>query len=90
MFSPDGYEKSVLRGKATVSRRVFRPVGAGQFPNSYPRLAPWAAFLCRFAALWAIGSAELCSDTNSGVRSVPRAGASGLRGHRGLNFVIFC
>jgi hypothetical protein len=39
------------RSQQIVSRPVFRPAGAQQFPTSDPRLAPWAAFLRRFAAL---------------------------------------
>jgi len=30
---------------------ICRPAGAGLFPAFYPRLAPWAAFLRRFAAV---------------------------------------
>jgi len=33
-----------------VSQVVFRPAGARRFPTSYPRFAPWAVFLRRFAA----------------------------------------
>ncbi|HXR16825.1 MAG TPA: glycosyltransferase family 39 protein [Terriglobales bacterium] len=45
---------TVLRGNVreeeTVPGAIFRPDGAQQLPTSYPRLAPWAAFLRRFAA----------------------------------------
>jgi len=30
--------------------RLCRPFGAGRFLHAHPRLAPWAAFLRRFAA----------------------------------------
>src|ERR1700674_1812311 len=37
--------------KESVSQLFFRPAGARRFYASYPRLAPWAVFLRRFAAI---------------------------------------
>jgi 4-amino-4-deoxy-L-arabinose transferase-like glycosyltransferase len=46
-LTPDVRKK---RDRETASQSVFRPAGAERFPISHPRLAPWAAFLRRFAA----------------------------------------
>ena len=35
----------------SVSQPIFRPSRARAFPTTFPRLAPWAAFLRRFAAI---------------------------------------
>ena len=43
-FLPASRTKSVVRF-------LFRPSGAGSFSRPLPRLAPWAAFFRRFAAL---------------------------------------
>jgi len=34
-----------------LSQLIFRPAGARSFPAVHPRLAPWAAFCRRFAAI---------------------------------------
>ena len=39
---------------AVCQKRFCRPFGAGVFAVSYPRLTPWALFLRRFAAFFAI------------------------------------
>ena len=38
----------------SASRVFFRPFGAGSFPIFYPRLAPWAVILRRFAVVIAL------------------------------------
>ncbi len=47
--------EKVFRNAAMSSQGVcenysFAPLGLADFPRSFPRLAPWAAFLRRFAA----------------------------------------
>jgi 4-amino-4-deoxy-L-arabinose transferase-like glycosyltransferase len=61
-----------LRDREAGSRPVFRPVGAGRFSNSYPRLRPWAAFLRRFAAA-AGNSVPLFSSSQLLIPLVPLA-----------------
>src|ERR1017187_10858296 len=46
-------ENSVVPPKS-VSQLLFRPFGAWSIPTGHPRLAPWAAFLRRFAALFSL------------------------------------
>ena len=41
---------SAVKLRETVSQPFFRPFGAWVYSTFYPRLAPWAAFLRRFAA----------------------------------------
>jgi hypothetical protein len=43
-----GYSKVMISG--SFKDRFFRPFEAGSFFLNLPRLAPWAAFLRRFAA----------------------------------------
>jgi hypothetical protein len=45
-----------------VSQLFFRPFGAESIANLYPRLAPWAVILRRFAAVIAFIAYPKCSS----------------------------
>ena len=66
-----------------MSQLFLRPFGAESFRAFVPRLAPWAVFLRRFAAV--CGSRRLAAFAVLGfLMSVPYAGASVLGSVRGL------